>query len=111
MTSPGLRERKKRKTRETIRREALRLIQLQGYDATTVEQIADAAEVSPSTFFRYFPTKEDVVLHDELDSRMIESLRAQPPELGPIAALRRTMRAVFAGLSEAEAARELQRQE
>jgi AcrR family transcriptional regulator len=107
----GLRERKKAKTRDAIQREALRLIAKQGYHATTVEQIADAAEVSPSTFFRYFPTKEDVVLHDELDPRLLESLRAQPSELGLIAALRRTMRDVFDGLSEAEAARELQRHE
>ena len=53
----GLRDRKKIKTRDAIRREAMRLIQANGYANTTIEQIADAAEVSPSTFFRYFPTK------------------------------------------------------
>jgi AcrR family transcriptional regulator len=108
---PGLRERKKAKTRAAIQHHALRLFAEQGYHATTIEQIADAAEVSQSTFFRYFPTKEDVVLHDELDPRMIESLRAQPPELSPLAALRRTLREVFAELTDAEAARELQRHE
>jgi AcrR family transcriptional regulator len=53
----GLRERKKAKTRATIRTEAFRLFRQQGFQATTVEQVAAAAEVSPATFFRYFPTK------------------------------------------------------
>ena len=83
---PGLRERKKARTRAAIREHAFRLFREQGYDATTVEQIADAAEVSPSTFFRYFPTKEDVVLQDDMDLLWLEAVKAQPPELGPIAA-------------------------
>jgi len=63
----GLRERKKLKTRESIQREAMRLFQMQGYEETTIEQIAAAVEISPSTFFNYFPNKEDVVLYDALD--------------------------------------------
>ncbi len=78
MTQTGLRERKKQKTREAIQREALRLFQAQGYDATTVEQIAAAAEISPSTFFNYFPTKEDVVLYDSYDPVMLSILAARP---------------------------------
>ncbi len=89
---PGLRERKKAKTRQAIQEHALRLFQEQGYDETTVEQIADAAEVSPSTFFRYFPTKEDVVLYDPFDPVLIAAFLAQPPELTPIAALRAAVR-------------------
>jgi AcrR family transcriptional regulator len=107
----GLRERKKAKTRAAIQEHALRLFRDQGYQATTVEQIADAAEVSPSTFFRYFPTKEDVVLHDELDPKLLAALREQPAELRSIEAIRRSMRQVFEGLSESEAALEFQRHE
>ncbi|MDR3081742.1 MAG: TetR family transcriptional regulator [Streptomyces sp.] len=75
---PGLRERKKIKTRTAIRKATYRLVQEQGYDATTIEQIADAAEVSPSTVFRYFPTKEDIVVTDEYDPLLEEDLRARP---------------------------------
>ncbi|MCD9873602.1 TetR family transcriptional regulator [Streptomyces sp. NR30] len=74
----GLRERKKIKTREAIRAATYGLIKEQGYDATTIEQIADRAEVSPSTVFRYFPAKEDIVLTDEYDPLMAEELRARP---------------------------------
>ncbi|WP_405869706.1 TetR/AcrR family transcriptional regulator [Streptomyces sp. NBC_00005] len=74
----GLRERKKIKTREAIRSATYGLIKDQGYDATTIEQIAERAEVSPSTVFRYFPTKEDIVLTDEYDPLMLEELRARP---------------------------------
>lgn len=77
---PGLRERKKTRTRQAIRREAYRLFTERGYEATTVEQICAAAEVSPSTFFRYFPAKEDVVLTDEYDLLMKAALRARPAD-------------------------------
>ena len=96
----GLRERKKARTRATIRREALRLFREQGYQATTVEQIAAAAEVSPSTFFRYFPTKEDVVLQDDMEPLLIEALEHQPRELGMVAAIRAAMRSVSGNFSE-----------
>ncbi|MEU5597354.1 TetR family transcriptional regulator [Streptomyces sp. NPDC020298] len=76
----GLRERKKQQTRQRIRREAYRLFAGNGYEATTVDQIAEAAEVSPSTFFRYFPTKEDVVLQDEYDPALAAALRARPAD-------------------------------
>jgi AcrR family transcriptional regulator len=108
---PGLRERKKAKTRAAIQAEALRLFREQGYTTTTVEQIAAAAEVSESTFFRYFPTKEDVVLHDRFDPLLIEAFHAQPAELGPIQALRATMNTVFGGLPAAELEQERQRGE
>jgi AcrR family transcriptional regulator len=96
---PGLRERKKIRTRETIRREAFRLIQEHGYAATTVEQIAEAAEVSPSTFFRYFPTKESVLLADDLDPVILNALDEQPADLSPSQAVRRAYQAAMANLS------------
>jgi AcrR family transcriptional regulator len=95
----GLRERKKARTRAAIRDHALRLFREQGYEATTVEQIAEAAEVSPSTFFRYFPTKEDVVLQDDIDVIAIEKLDEQPPGLGPVAAFRAAAAATAASLT------------
>ena len=92
---PGLRERKKAKTRAVIQQHALRLIHDQGYEATTIEQIAEAAEVSPSTFFRYFPNKEDVVLYDEVDPVLIAALRRQPGALSPVQAIRAAFKAVY----------------
>ncbi|MFJ9628598.1 TetR/AcrR family transcriptional regulator [Streptomyces sp. NPDC101175] len=76
----GLRERKKIKTREAIRTAMYALVKEQGYDATTIEQIAERAEVSPSTVFRYFPTKEDIVLTDEFDPLIKEELHARPAD-------------------------------
>src|SRR6516165_2949229 len=95
----GLRERKKIKTRQAIRREAFRLIDENGYAATTVEQIADAADVSPSTFFRYFPSKESLLLADDLDPVILAALEAQPSDLSPTEAIRRAYAAAMAGLS------------
>ncbi len=78
MTVSGLRERKKQKTKASIQREALRLFKKRGYDETTIEDIAAAAEISPSTFFNYFPTKEDVVLFDEYDPMLFPLLTDAP---------------------------------
>ncbi|GAA1788343.1 TetR family transcriptional regulator [Luedemannella flava] len=97
-SSPGLRERKKQKTRWSIQDHALRLFAEQGYDATTVDQIAAAAEVSPSTFFRYFKTKEDVVILDEYDDVIAERFLSAPVELTTIGALRHVIRDVFGNL-------------
>jgi AcrR family transcriptional regulator len=62
----GLRERKKLRTRETIVRVGLDLFARRGYQATTLAQIADEAEIAPSTLYTYFPSKEDIVfsIHD-----------------------------------------------
>ncbi|MEU5259881.1 TetR family transcriptional regulator [Amycolatopsis sp. NPDC021455] len=106
----GLRERKKARTRAAIQRHALRLFHEQGYSATTVEQIAAAAEISPSTFFRYFPTKEATVLYDPFDPVLIEAALAQPAELGPTAALRATADAIRTQIPPEDWERERERQ-
>ncbi|WP_051885581.1 TetR/AcrR family transcriptional regulator [Streptomyces hygroscopicus] len=83
-----MRERKKIKTRQAIRRAALRLFAEQGYEATPVDRIAAAADVSTSTVFRYFPAKEDIVLTDEYDVLMAEAIRERPPDEPPAVSLR-----------------------
>ncbi len=88
--APGLRERKKRQTRETIVREALVLFQERGFDGVTVADIAAAANIAPRTFFAYFPTKEDVVFadHEESLAGLSERLRQRPAGQTTIDALR-----------------------
>jgi len=90
----GLRERKKARTRATIRSEAIRLFSEQGFAATTVEQIAEAADISPSTFFRYFPTKEAVIVTDDYDPMVFQEFRNQPADLHPVRAFRNAIRTV-----------------
>ncbi|MGC0329820.1 AcrR family transcriptional regulator [Streptomyces sp. SAI-170] len=103
----SLRERKKIKTREAIRHAMYALVREQGYDATTIDQIAERAEVSPSTVFRYFPTKEDIVLTDEYDPILLEELRARPVDEPWPDSVRHMLReAVRTGIEEdAEVAR------
>jgi Transcriptional regulator len=105
----GLRERKKAKTRRSIQEHALRLFEERGYDSTTVEQIAEAAQVSTSTFFRYFPTKEDVVLHDDHSLPLCVALAAQPEGIPMLTALRNTFREVLGRIPQAEMTRLLAR--
>src|SRR5215831_19167821 len=78
LRSFDLRERRRSRTRLMIQAEAFRLFAEKGYAETTVEEIADAAAISPRTFFRYFPSKEDVVLWDEYDPLALELLQARP---------------------------------
>lgn len=105
----GLRERKKLKTRAALQTEAIRLFLNKGFAQTTIEEIAAAAEVSPSTFFNYFSSKEDLVLQDDLDPVIIAAFNAQPPELGPIAALRAAMNSTFSAITPEELAMVRQR--
>jgi AcrR family transcriptional regulator len=107
----GLRERKKARTRAAIREHAMRLFYEQGYAATTIDQIAAAADVSQSTFFRYFPTKEDTVLSDDIDPLLVAALRAQPLDLHPVEAIRRSMVEIFKSISDTDWKLEQRRQQ
>ena len=92
----GLRERKKLKLRRDVQAAALHLFEAQGYEQTTVEQIAAAADTSTTTFYRYFPTKEDVVLDDEYDSLMTSVAMSRPRDEAPVDTLRAIVAAMLA---------------
>jgi AcrR family transcriptional regulator len=88
-----LRERKKQRTREALLRVAIELFTTEGYERTTVDDIADAVGVSQRTFFRYFAGKEDAALAlDEMTvTRVVEAVRARPPHEPPLEALRQAV--------------------
>ncbi|GAA1682406.1 TetR family transcriptional regulator [Fodinicola feengrottensis] len=91
----GRRERKKAQTRDAIQQHALRLFTERGYDATTLAEIAEAADVSETTLLRYFPTKQSLVLWDDFGTGIAAVFRAQPTDLRPVSALRATFHQVF----------------
>ncbi|MGH8791506.1 MAG: TetR family transcriptional regulator [Stackebrandtia sp.] len=94
----GLRERKKQRTRAAIVAAATRLFDARGYDETTVADIAAAAEISPRTFFSYFPSKEDVLFAD-MEARIDiarDVIAARRPDDRPVDALLRAVAQVTA---------------
>jgi AcrR family transcriptional regulator len=93
----GLRERKKQRTREQIVESAMRLFAERGYHATTIAEIAAAADVAPRTFFAYFPSKEAVVFHgvDRDMDALASALRDRLPGETAFDALRRWIDAIF----------------
>ncbi|HLU76102.1 MAG TPA: TetR family transcriptional regulator [Nonomuraea sp.] len=103
MTGMGLRERKKEKTRLALVDAALDLFLEHGYDATTIDQVAGAADVSPRTFFRYFTSKDHLILwfHDQMEETMLEALAARPAGEPPFASMTHALRAQLRTMEEA----------
>ena len=92
-----IRSRKKARTRLAIQDAALDLFAQQGFDATTVEQIALRADVSPSSFFRYFGTKADIILSDP-DTQLgllCAAVRNQPPHIRELEVVRRALQSAW----------------
>ncbi|KNE81841.1 MULTISPECIES: TetR family transcriptional regulator [Streptomyces] len=99
----GLRERKKRRTRDALIRSALELFTTRGYEETTVDDIAEAAGVSQRTFFRYFPGKEAVAfsVHDLVEEHFLDAFGARPDGEPPLTALRRAVSVTWDTFGEA----------
>lgn len=88
-----LRERKKQRTRDALLRAAVELFTTHGYEATTVDDIAEAVDVSQRTFFRYFAGKEEaaLALQELAVARFVEAVRERPADEAPMQALRQAV--------------------
>jgi AcrR family transcriptional regulator len=106
---PSLRERKKDRTRRTLQEQALRLFAAKGFQATTIEEIAAAAEVAPRTFFRYFSSKEEVVFWSEHQPMLAGFVAARPDHEPAEQALRRGIVDGLASFYEQDRERLLER--
>ncbi|MCS0638254.1 TetR family transcriptional regulator [Streptomyces sp. LP05-1] len=98
----GLRERKKRRTRDALLRAALELFATQGYERTTVDEIAAAVDVSQRTFFRYYASKEEAAfaVQDMVEAHFMAALRTRPAGETPFDALRRAVFTVWDTIGE-----------
>ncbi|MFI9290619.1 TetR family transcriptional regulator [Streptomyces gardneri] len=101
--APGLRERKKQRTRDALIRVALELFTTQGYERTTVDEIVDAVEVSQRTFFRYFGSKEEVAfaVQHMVEGLFVSALGRRPSTEGPFDALRHSVLSAWDHAGEA----------
>ncbi|WCD86255.1 HTH-type transcriptional repressor NicS [Streptomyces xanthophaeus] len=99
----GLRERKKRRTRDALLRAALLLFVSQGYERTTVDEITEAVEVSQRTFFRYFANKEEAAfaVQELVESHFFAELSSRPAAEGPFEAMRNAVLAAWDTVEEA----------
>ncbi|MEW2302693.1 TetR family transcriptional regulator [Streptomyces sp. NPDC006655] len=98
-----LRERKKQRTRDALLRSALELFAAQGYERTTVDEIAESVDVSQRTFFRYFASKEDVAFFVPrlTEAHFVAAVRGRPAEEAPLEALRRSVMDSWETIEEA----------
>lgn len=94
--------RRTERTRARILAAALSLFERQGYRATTVAQIADAAGVTSMTFFRHYPTKDAVIVTDPYDPLIAEAVAVQPLGLPPLERVRRGFLAALDGITQTE---------
>ncbi|MFD3918012.1 TetR family transcriptional regulator [Streptomyces sp. NPDC058595] len=99
----GLRELKKRRTRDALLRVALDLFTTRGYEETTVDEIAEAVDVSQRTFFRYFASKEEAAftIQDLVEARFLAELRQRPSAEAPFEAMHRAVLGAWGSINEA----------
>ncbi|MEE1753320.1 TetR/AcrR family transcriptional regulator [Streptomyces sp. SP18CS02] len=102
-TSAGLRERKKQRTRDALLHAALKLFTTQGYERTTVDEIAETVEVSQRTFFRYFASKEDVAfaVQQMAEQHFMAALHGRPDHEAPFEAMRNAVLCAWDTIGEA----------
>jgi AcrR family transcriptional regulator len=94
-SATGLRARKRIAAMRRIQVVALDLFDERGFEAVTIEQIAERAEVSPSSVYRYFGTKEQLVLHDEFDLQLLDVVQTELASNPPVEAVRRAISALM----------------
>ncbi len=104
-SAPGLRERKRRQTRERLTKVAMALFRERGFEATTLDDIAAAADISRRSFFHYFASKEDVVFawHEESTAALIAAVAARPADESMLAAAENAISAMVRQLEPGEA--------
>jgi AcrR family transcriptional regulator len=100
MPSPGLRERKKARTRRLIADTAARLFAERGYEQVAVSDVAREAEVAEQTVYNYFRTKEQLVTDrdEQIQDRLCDLIRSRPPAVTPAAAIREFVLSSVAGI-------------
>jgi AcrR family transcriptional regulator len=105
----SLRERRRYRTRRTIQAQALQLFAAKGFQATTIEEIAAAAEMAPRTFFRYFPTKEEVVFWADYQPALAAFVADRPDDEPALEALHHGIVEALAAIWDQDGERMMER--